>query len=299
MMTFWRLTMANAAKRLATNIEGNFFVDSTCINCDTCRQLAPSTFSEQDDYSFVAHQPENQEHALQAYQALLACPVGSIGALTGDKGLLDAATASFPIHIDGPVYYNGFNSEKSFGANSYFIRRPEGNWLIDSPRYMRRLVQAFEQWGGIHSIFLTHEDDVADADRYAKRFGARRIIHRADMAAQPDAEMVIDGTAPLQAAEGCLILPVPGHTEGSQALLYADRYLFAGDHLWWVRDENRLGMPSVLVWSEKDLYRSTRRLLDHAFEWVLPGHGDRIHLPSAHMKQELHRLLVARTNQET
>ena len=27
---------------------GNFFVDSTCINCDACRQLAP-TFREQDD----------------------------------------------------------------------------------------------------------------------------------------------------------------------------------------------------------------------------------------------------------
>jgi len=29
--------MADVAKRLSTNIDGNFFVDATCINCDTCR----------------------------------------------------------------------------------------------------------------------------------------------------------------------------------------------------------------------------------------------------------------------
>ncbi|HZC81910.1 MAG TPA: ferredoxin, partial [Nitrospiraceae bacterium] len=36
--------MADVAKRLPTNIDGSFFVDSTCINCDTCRQLAPKSF---------------------------------------------------------------------------------------------------------------------------------------------------------------------------------------------------------------------------------------------------------------
>ena len=38
--------MADLKKRLKSNMSGNFFVDSTCINCDTCRQLAPETFEE-------------------------------------------------------------------------------------------------------------------------------------------------------------------------------------------------------------------------------------------------------------
>ncbi|MGH7231282.1 MAG: MBL fold metallo-hydrolase, partial [Nitrospiraceae bacterium] len=124
-----------------------------------------------------------------------------------------------------------------------------------------------------------------------------RIIQRADMAAAPDAEWVVDGSElePIRAAEDLLILPVPGHTEGSQALLYADRYLFTGDHLWWDRDERRLGMPGTLVWSETALRRSARSLLDHAFEWVLPGHGDRIHLPAPQMNVELQRLVSQRT----
>src|SRR5439155_21008878 len=72
--------MANSKKRLPTNIVGNFFVDSTCIDCDTCRQLAPASFVESGDYSSVYRQPSSRKELLQAYQALLACPVGSIGA---------------------------------------------------------------------------------------------------------------------------------------------------------------------------------------------------------------------------
>src|SRR5262245_43483897 len=106
--------MANVTKRLSTNVDGNFYVDSTCINCDTCRQLAPATFAEQGDYSFVARQPTSRDESFRAHQALLACPVGSIGALHGDKALLRIATESFPLQLDGSVYYNGFNSEKSF-----------------------------------------------------------------------------------------------------------------------------------------------------------------------------------------
>ena len=74
--------MANLSKRLIANTEGNFFVDSTCIDCDTCRQLAPTTFIEEGDYSAVFHQPETAKDELAAYQALLACPVGSIGTVT-------------------------------------------------------------------------------------------------------------------------------------------------------------------------------------------------------------------------
>src|SRR2546422_9536722 len=126
--------MADVAKRLSTNIGGNFFVDTTCINCDTCRQLAPKSFVENGEDSSVYRQPETESERYQAYQALLACPVGSIGALGPDKAVMRAATDSFPMLIENNVCYNGFNSEKSFGANSYFIRHPDGNWLVDAPR---------------------------------------------------------------------------------------------------------------------------------------------------------------------
>ena len=126
--------MADVKKKLPANVAGNFFVDSTCIDCDACRQLAPASFEEVGDYSAVLRQPETDEQIHQAYQALLACPVGSIGTVQGDKAALRTARDSFPIHMEDGVYYCGFNSEKSFGANSFFVRHPDGNWLVDSPR---------------------------------------------------------------------------------------------------------------------------------------------------------------------
>jgi hypothetical protein len=41
--------MADRNKRLDSNVPGNFYVDATCINCDTCRQLAPLSFEEIGD----------------------------------------------------------------------------------------------------------------------------------------------------------------------------------------------------------------------------------------------------------
>ena len=288
--------MAKLSKRLDTNVDGNFFVDSTCIDCDTCRQLAPTTFIEDGDFSAVFHQPESSNEEFSAYQALIACPVGSIGTVKRDPKMFSKAQTSFPIPIEDGVFYAGFNSEKSFGANSYFIEHPKGNWLIDSPRYLNHLVQSFKELGGIRYIFLSHEDDVADASRYARIFGATRIIHRADVQALPDAEWVIDGNEAIQAEPGFECIPVPGHTAGSMVLLYNNRFLFSGDHLWWDRNLQQLGTPENLVWDAAQLEQSVRKLLNHNFKWVLPGHGERIHLHHPEMKNAIVQLLQRRWN---
>lgn len=283
--------MANRNKRLDSNVAGNFYVDATCIDCDTCRQLAPKTFEEAGEYSTVVQQPQGEQEELQAYQALLACPVGSIGTEQSDKIRLKEARASFPLNLDGGVFYCGFNSEKSFGANSFFVRHPDGNWLIDSPRYLKQLVEAFERMGGIAFIFLTHEDDVADADKYARHFDAKRIIHRADAEAVPDAEWILEGTEAIHVAPQFQVIPVPGHTPGSQALLYHDQFLFTGDHLWWEPVARQLGSPRQLAWDHDQLMYSIEKLLGYRFEWVLAGHGDRIRLSVDDMQEQVRHLV--------
>lgn len=283
--------MADPKQRLDTNVQGNFFVDATCINCDTCRQLAPDSFQEVGECSAVVIQPVGDEGLHRAYQALLACPVGSIGTQRSDKTRLQQAMSSFPLLIEGGVFYCGFNSEKSFGANSYFIRHSDGNWLVDSPRYVKHLVDALERMGGLRYIFLTHEDDVADAARYAARFGATRIIHRADAEAMPDAEWIVDGSDSIPLAPQFNLIPVPGHTPGSSALLYDQRFLFTGDHLWWDPETRSLQAPQRLVWRSRAMVQSLEKLLGDQFEWVLPGHGDRIKLTPEEMRNQL-RLLV-------
>lgn len=230
--------MANPDKRVPENAPGDFFVDSTCIDCDTCRQIAPRVFGEASTTSFVKAQPVGPGDRRVALRALLSCPTGSIGDLGGDD--VKAVMDDFPLPVEGPVFYCGYNSPKSYGGNSYFVLHPGGNWLIDAPKFVPPLVRRLEALGGVAHIFLTHRDDAADADRYAAHFHARRIIHRDELSAQPGAEVVLDGDGPWELASGFLAIATPGHTAGHCALLVQHRFLFTGDHLDWDRDEHRL-----------------------------------------------------------
>ena len=281
--------MANPRKRVPENAPGDFFVDSTCIDCDTCRQIAPQVFGQAAASSFVKAQPSAGSDRRVAIRALLSCPTGSIGDLGGDD--VKAVMDDFPLPVEGPVYYCGYNSPKSYGGNSYLVRHPEGNWLIDAPKFVAPLVRRLEALGGITHIFLTHRDDVADADRYAAHFHARRIIHRAELSSQPGAEVVLDGDGPWELAPGFLAVPTPGHTKGHCVLLVENRFLFTGDHLDWDRDQRRLAASEDYCWcSWPQQAESMRRLADYTFEWVLPGHGQRVRLPADEMRAEVLRL---------
>src|SRR4051794_20932170 len=129
--------MANLKKRVPENVPGDFFVDSTCIDCDTCRQLASEVFAEGPGHAFVHQQPATAPERRRALEALVCCPTGSIGSVGTDRPR--AVFGDFPMVLEEPVYYCGFNSPKSYGGNSYFIRHPDGNWLIDAPKFLPRL----------------------------------------------------------------------------------------------------------------------------------------------------------------
>jgi glyoxylase-like metal-dependent hydrolase (beta-lactamase superfamily II)/ferredoxin len=282
--------MADVKKRVFENVAGEFFVDSTCIDCDTCRQLAPSIFEDAGNTSFVRAQPQTPEQTRAATLALLACPTGSIGTLHSNRSseLMD----DFPLPVGEGVFYCGFNSPKSFGGNSYFIQHPQGNWLIDSPKFLPLLTRKFTEMGGIRYIFLTHQDDVADAAKYAEKFGSQRMIHEEDKGAQPGAEIILQGEDPIESLSGFKIIPTPGHTKGHCVLLYKDKYLFTGDHLWWRRKRKQLGASQSVAWySWQKQAGSMEKLLGFDFEWVLPGHGQRIKLPAMEMRKELGSLV--------
>jgi glyoxylase-like metal-dependent hydrolase (beta-lactamase superfamily II)/ferredoxin len=281
--------MADIRKRVSANVSGEFYVDSSCINCDTCRQLAPATFGEQDDYSFVRIQPQTAAAQREALRALIACPTGSIG--SEHKNAVREVLNDFPIALAPGVHYCGFHSRKSFGASSYFVQHPGGNWLIDSPRYVEHLVRRFEEMGGIRWIFLSHRDDVADAEKYAHRFGASRIIHRLELSAQPGAERVVNGFEPVQIADDFLIIPTPGHTQGHCVLLFAGTFLFTGDHLWWSPERQRLHASRDVCWYSWPQQTASIRLLENfSFEWILPGHGRRVHLTREEAARQIREL---------
>ena len=278
--------MAVLAKRLAANVPGEFFVDSTCIDCGTCRQVAPEAFAEGRDASYVYRQPVDEAGTRRAAMALVACPVAAIG--TGTKRDIPAARQAFPEPIADGVYYCGWAAESSYGARSYLIVRPRGNILVDSPRYAAPLVAGIEALGGVRWMFLTHRDDVADHRKFRERFGCERILHRNDVVAGTrEVEIKLDGDAPVPLDDEALLIPVPGHTPGSTCLLYRD-FLLSGDHAWSDARGERVVASRCVCWYDWALQTaSMERLANYAFEWLLPGHGMRCRLPLARMRDEL------------
>lgn len=285
--------MASIARRLPENVPGDFYVDSTCIDCDACRQIAPTVFHDHGDQSSVYHQPADPEEMRRALMSLVACPTGSIGTTRTHDGRI--GIDAFPALIDENVYFCGFTAESSFGAWSYLIVRPPekgGNVLVDSPRFSRPLVKKIDALGGAKTMFLTHRDDIADHVAFRGEFASNRIMHAADGAARLNIESVVQGTAEVKLDDDLIIIPVPGHTRGHMVLLYRNKFLFTGDHLAWSPTRDTLtAFRSACWYSWAEQTRSMERLLDYDFEWVLPGHG-RIHHDSAEaMNSHLRRCI--------
>jgi glyoxylase-like metal-dependent hydrolase (beta-lactamase superfamily II)/ferredoxin len=285
--------MARISNRLPENADGEFFVDESCIDCETCRIVAPAVFvrSARTGQSVVARQPGSEAESLRAKMALVACPTSSIG--TERKVDIGPGVSAFPDPVAPTVYYCGFASEDSFGASSYLIVRPGGNVLVDSPRAARPLMDRIDAMGGIATMFLSHRDDVADHATYARRFGCTRVMHADDIGASTRTiERRIEGRDCVALAPDLLVVPVPGHTPGSIALLYRNEFLFAGDHVWRAEDSAELEASRSVCWySWSEQTRSMERLTSLEFEWVLPGHGARMYAPKGEMRRKLEALI--------
>lgn len=76
-----RLTMADSTEKHFLNVPGRYYNDSTCIDCDLCREMAPAIFRRSDDdgATYVWRQPETGTEIALAEEARLACPTESIG----------------------------------------------------------------------------------------------------------------------------------------------------------------------------------------------------------------------------
>jgi glyoxylase-like metal-dependent hydrolase (beta-lactamase superfamily II)/ferredoxin len=286
--------MAHWSARLPENADGEFYVDSSCIDCDACRQIAPATFRDHGGQSSVWQQPETEAEQLRALMALVACPTASIG--TASKLNARDAVRAFPTPVFDRVYFCGFTAESSFGAWSYLIVRPDeagGNVLVDSPRFAAPLVRRIEAMGGVRLMYLSHRDDIADHSRFAAHFGCPRMMHEGDGASRLGIERVTSGRSPVLIDADLQSIPTPGHTRGHQVLLYRDQALFTGDHLAWSPARQALTAFRDVCWySWLEQTRSMAALLDYRFEWVLPGHGRMHHAAAEEMHAGLEALVA-------
>lgn len=73
--------MPDKNDKVKENVFGSYYVDTSCIDCDVCRDTAPGNFmrSDENSYSFVYKQPESEEEKAMCDEALCCCPVEAIG----------------------------------------------------------------------------------------------------------------------------------------------------------------------------------------------------------------------------
>lgn len=282
--------VAAPRKRLPTNVPGSFYVDSSCIDCGTCRWMAPRSFDHDaaTDASKVYCQPEGDEETLAALRALVSCPVAAIG--TEERHDVRGVAQSFPIEIADGVFHCGYHSEKSFGAASYLVVRQGGNVLVDSPRYSERLARSMDELGGVATMFLTHRDDVADHARFRERFGCERVMHERDVTASTrGVERMLHGDEIVGEGDLCFV-PTPGHTAGSACLLYAGKFLFSGDHVAFDLRRDRIYAFRGACWFDWHVQiESMHKVAELQFEHLLPGHGAPCRFAPGEMEARMRR----------
>lgn len=281
---------SGSRERRPENVAGDFYVDHTCIDCDTCRFMAPATFGRAGDQSAVLHQPTDKEARVAALQALLSCPTYSIHTNNRAADELKEAQQGLPQLIPGTtsVYYCGWADAKSYACQSYLIVRPEGNVLVDSPRFNPVLAQRIKEMGGVNWMFLTHKDDVGDHAKWAKHFNATRILHETEVVPDTaEVEHKLTGSGPWSLPDGSKDIELvftPGHTSGHVCLYYApDHVMCTGDHL----SADYVDPEALYIFTDFNWYsvplqvESVAKLLQYDFLHALPGHGRRLHLRDA------------------
>jgi len=299
--------MATLSRRLPANAPGELFVDSSCIDCGACMWIAPATFEEHDGQSRVHSQPADDERTALAAAALLSCPTASIGIARDDhasplRAQVQRHAQLFPRPFAPQVLHCGYHSEATFGAASWLLLRPDGNVLVDVPRFTAPLVARIAALGGVRWLFLTHRDDVAGHEKFAERFRCERVIHIDDADESTRAvERVIEGYEPVELAADLVVIPTPGHTRGSMCLWHraprgdarAASHLFTGDHLAWHEERDEpYGFRDACWHSWPEVIESTRRLVGLEFEWLLPGHGAPGRAPAKEMAARMARAVA-------
>jgi glyoxylase-like metal-dependent hydrolase (beta-lactamase superfamily II) len=265
--------MARLDARHPAGAPGPWFVDDRCIDCDAARHVAPGLIARNpgDGVSYFLRQPSTPEEIDMAWRAVFVCPTRSIG----HESLRRPEHPVFPQDLGDGVFRLGHNARESFGAHSYFVKRPEANLMIDAPRWTREVAKPLAELGGVDHILLSHQDDVAGAERYADEFGATAWIHEWDRAAAPYAE-VISGLDPFVITPGVTAFPVPGHTRGSVLYHVDGHLLFSGDSLAWHPQRRELMAFRRACWySWEAQTESLGRFADSGlrFDRLFTGHG--------------------------
>ncbi|KAG8473786.1 hypothetical protein CXB51_035975 [Gossypium anomalum] len=249
-----------AKQRRPQNADGDFFVDHTCIDCDTCRWMAPwnllcvslsgvvigcscgadhclriinydvgqdlrnySTFKA--FYFLLLQQVFTRVGGMSAVYKQPTCKEDRLKAL---QALISCPTNSIRTEVPPPDI---LEAQKTFPIPIDEKKLP-GVYHCgyhSSKSYGASSYLIIHPDGNI----LIDRDDVADHGKWSKRFSCDRILHSGDVeACTADVETKLVGNGPWRLGQDVMLIHTLGHTEGSVCLFYMPlKILFTGDHI--------------------------------------------------------------------
>lgn len=73
--------MADKTRKFSQNVEGKYYVDEECIDCNLCSEISPDNFrvNPEEGYDYVHKQPSTNQEAELCQEAMESCPVEAIG----------------------------------------------------------------------------------------------------------------------------------------------------------------------------------------------------------------------------
>ena len=114
--------------RAPENVPGKYYVSDQCLDCDLCRETAPTVFARHDPggYSYVRKQPETAEEIALVGECILGCCVETIHD-DGDTFDWQAIPADMPYYLtrEGQALHQRLSEEKS--GNCCHDKKTESN----------------------------------------------------------------------------------------------------------------------------------------------------------------------------
>lgn len=166
-----------------------------------------------------------------------------------------------------------------------------------------RLAKIIEQdHGGLHTMILTHMDDIADHRKWKAYFpNLERIIHIVDVRKDSDdIEVQLEDFGTWFPMPKVTIIHTPGHTAGSLCVRFdtgREAVMFTGDHVSYNAETYKLDGFAEFNHGNLDVQKeSLKKFIDPMpsmdFQWILPGHGRMIRFNSFAEKNKAFTKLV-------
>ncbi|MDB4970044.1 MAG: uncharacterized protein JWN44_5733 [Myxococcales bacterium] len=169
-----------------------------------------------------------------------------------------------------------FSERFGYDFNGFFVRRPDGNLVIDpvepTPEDLELLVRE-----GVARILITNRNHFRAAARVREATGARVAVHAADAAFVREKGVTVDDALVGGERVGpFVVVPAAGKSPGEVALHWADkRILIVGDACVG-NPPGRLGLlPAAVIDAPEELRQSLRRLAaELVFDTLLLADGE-------------------------